>query len=85
MMTLNVKKNLAIRNLLKLHLNNKMLWKIFKNCYKSHDLLDEEMDNSQGLPEDHRCLKTQYEKLESHHVALSAAHEKLSYEFLQRN
>jgi hypothetical protein len=51
---------------------------------KSDDLLDEQMDRSQGLSEDLRHLKSQYDELESSHVALSAAHEKQSYEFLQR-
>ena len=58
--------------------------KIQKLLEKSDDQLDEEMDRSQGLFEDLRRLKTQYDELESRHVSLLAEHEKLSYEFLQR-
>jgi predicted nuclease with TOPRIM domain len=59
--------------------------KIQKLLDKSDDLLDEEMDHNQALSEDLRHLHTTYDELQSRHVALSARHENLCYEFLQRN
>jgi hypothetical protein len=51
---------------------------------KSDDLLNDEMKRSQILSEDLELLQSKNDELESRHVALSAAHKKLSYEFLQR-
>jgi hypothetical protein len=53
--------------------------KMQKLLDKSGDLLDEEMDRSPALSEDLRRLKSEHDELESHHVPLSAEHEKLSY------
>ena len=51
---------------------------------KSDDLLDAEMIGSQSLIEDIKNLHVKYEELESRHEILSATHEKLSYDYLQR-
>jgi hypothetical protein len=58
--------------------------KIQKLLDKSDDLLDEEIDRSQSLSGDLQSLQSKYDELQSRHVAPSAKHEKLSYEFLQR-
>ena len=51
---------------------------------KSDDLLDEEMNQTQSLIEDFKKFHVKYEENESRHETLSATHEKLSYDYLQR-
>ena len=57
---------------------------IQKLLEKSDDLLDMEMNRTQSLIEDIKNLCIEYEELESRHETLSASHEKLSYDYLQR-
>ena len=51
---------------------------------KSDDTLGEEMDQSKALAESLQRLQTKFDNLQSHHNTLLSDHEKLSYEFLQR-
>ena len=51
---------------------------------KSDDLLDTEMTRTQSLIEDIKNLHVKYEELESCHETLSTTHEKLSYDYPQK-
>ena len=52
---------------------------------KSDDMLGEEMDRTKTLTENLQRLQSKFDNLQSHHNTLLSDHEKLSYEFLQRN
>src|ERR1043165_750397 len=51
---------------------------------KSEVLLIDEIEKSQTLTNEHEALKLKFDELQSRHNLLSAGHEKLTYEFLQR-
>src|SRR4051812_46536513 len=55
-----------------------------KTIKKSEVLLVDETEKGQTLTNEHAALKEKFEELQSRHDLLSADHEKLTYEFLQR-
>src|SRR3954468_2248065 len=55
-----------------------------KTIEKSEVLLIDEIEKGQTLTNEHEVLKLKFEELQSQHDLLSADHEKLTYEFLQR-
>src|SRR4051812_39058381 len=55
-----------------------------KTIKKSKTLLIDEIKKGQTLTNEHAALKEKFEELQSRHDLLSANHEKLTYEFLQR-
>ena len=55
-----------------------------KTIKKSEVLLIDEIEKGQTLTNEHEALKLKFEDLQSRHDLLSADHEKLTYEFLQR-
>src|SRR3954471_19185399 len=55
-----------------------------KTIKKSEVLLIDEIEKGQTLTNEHEALKLKFEELQSRHDLLSADHEKLIYEFLQR-
>ena len=52
---------------------------------KSDAMLGEEMDRTKILTENLQRLQSQFDNLQGHHNTLLSDHEKLSYQFLQRN
>src|ERR1041384_5976241 len=55
-----------------------------KPIKKSEVLLIDEIEKGQTLTNEHEALKLKFEELQSRHDFLSADHENLTYEFLQR-
>src|SRR3954467_1943040 len=51
---------------------------------KSETLLIDEIEKGQTLTNEHAALKEKFDELSARHDLLSADHEKLNYEFLQR-
>src|SRR3954471_14169538 len=55
-----------------------------KTIKKSEVLLIDEIEKGQTLTNEHEALKLKFEELQSRHDLVSADHENLTYEFLQR-
>src|SRR3954462_5327163 len=55
-----------------------------KTIEKSEVLLIDEIEKGQTLTNEHATLKLKFDELQSRHDLLSADHEKLTYEFIQR-
>jgi len=51
---------------------------------KSEVLLIDEIEKGQTLTNEHEALKLKFDEIQTRYDALSADHEKLAYEFLQR-
>src|SRR3954467_3783720 len=60
------------------------LGSLSKTIKKSEVLLIDEIEKGQTLTNEHEALKLKFDELQTRHNLLSADHEKLTYEFLQR-